>query len=108
VARRQPDIDYTVQALARTEGSRFDQKQIGQRWPMTGLLDVERGCSGAGLMDAFENVGLAGYPVESSLGSASLLCLLAGRTPGSSRSLAQHDVSYEDCMSIAVSSTRQR
>src|SRR3546814_4230826 len=72
VARRQPDIDYTVQALARTEGSRFDQKR-----DRSALADdrtagrVERGCSGHGIDGCFRNVGLAGYPVESSLGSAS-------------------------------------
>src|SRR3546814_2915797 len=70
VARRQPDIDYTVQALARTEGSRFDQKR-----DRSALADdrtagrVERGCSGHGIDGCFRNVGLAGYPVESSLRS---------------------------------------
>src|SRR3546814_15634409 len=71
-SRRQPDIDYTVQALARTEWSRFDQKR-----DRSALADdrtagrVERGCSGHGIDGCFRNVGLAGYPVESSLGSAS-------------------------------------
>src|SRR3546814_4082220 len=64
--------DLTVQALARTEGSRFDQKR-----GRSALADdrtagrVERGCSGHGIDGCFRNVGLAGYPVESSLGSAS-------------------------------------
>src|SRR3546814_243021 len=78
VARRQPDIDYTVQALARTEGSRFDQKR-----DRSALADdrtagrVERGCSGHGIDGCFRNVGLAGYPVESSLGSASFAVSLS-------------------------------
>src|SRR3546814_7501156 len=74
VARRQPDIDYTVQALARTAGSRFDQKR-----DRSALADdrtavrVERGCSGHGIDGCFRNVGLAGRLEEHTSELQSLL-----------------------------------
>src|SRR3546814_14560547 len=65
VARRQPDIDYTDPPLARTEGSRFDQKR-----DRSALADdrtdrrVDTGCSGPVIEECFRKVGLVGYPFD--------------------------------------------
>jgi hypothetical protein len=79
---------------------------------MTGLLDVlKEAALDTGLMDAFETSASRVTLSKAALAQRLLLCLYGlGTNAGLSGSLAQHPMSVTRncCMSIAVSSTRQR
>lgn len=55
MAGRQPHLDHTVQDSRRAKGLEAVKGEIGQRWPMTRLLDVlKEAALDTGLLEAFE------------------------------------------------------
>src|SRR3546814_2667004 len=76
---------------------------IGQRWPMTGLLDVlKEAALDTGLMDAFETSASRVTLSKAALAQRLLLCLYGlGTNAGLKRVAgATPDVSYEELLHV--------
>src|SRR3546814_4784191 len=79
------------------------KSEIGQRWPMTGLLDVlKEAALDTGLMDAFETSASRVTLSKAALAQRLLLCLYGlGTNAGLKRVAgATPDVSYEELLHV--------
>jgi hypothetical protein len=89
--------------LPEPKGLASIKSEIGQRWPMTGLLDVlKEAALDTGLMDAFETSASRVTLSKAALAQRLLLCLYGlGTNAGLKRVAgATPDVSYEELLHV--------